>query len=584
MACLMMAAAASLPAAPDQAVLKQLVEVARSGAPELALARMDRLQPAPETDLVGWMSWERERIAILEAKGDSARVLARLAALPVAVPDDFSRWALGQRAAAEIDSGDPEAARATLRELLWHRIDGLPLEATARWRRMLVHTYLQQDLLDDARLALVRYRADFGDGNPEWRWLAARVQLRTGHPQTALTLVSEETGGIGKVLQLLARLRIGVDPAAVIERQALGLADTETADEVKGLALGVAALAAAEDRRPVDEVRHLEKALTFPFDVEIGARLLGLDADRLWRAYLALGQAWGNQEQRLLGRDEDWYFPATEALEKDPLRARVLFAVLAEYGSAPQRRDLAHEYLVSSLAELPGGERLIQRLYLQSKRFNDPAKLPRVIRYRLIDQALERGELETASRLMAGLQAPPRGTARFEWDLRRARVALFTGETEAGVQLLEQLLAGDELAQPGRVDRLLQVIFDLQTLQQHQRALALFDALLARSLELKQRRELLFWKADSYQALAQYDEAAWYYLKSATLNDPQAMDPWAQTARYRAAQALAKAGFIEDARRIYQSLLRATRDSGRRAVLRGELQRLRLLSGSGAKR
>ncbi len=576
--------AAPLRAQVDLALLNELVELARSGAPQLALARMDKLQPAPVEDLTGWMSWERERIYILQAMGANTLIRARLAELPQDVPDDFERWALTRRAAAEIDTGDTTRARATLRGLLWRAVDGLRLEDTGPWRRMVVRTYLSDGLLDDARTALVRYRYDFGDGNPEWRWLTARVELRTGHPDTALMLLAEEKQGVGKVLQLIARLgAASADPAQIMD-EAVKLAGAEAVEaRVKGLLLGVAARAAAAGGRPMDEVRYLEQALAQPFDEEIGRHLLHLDADRLWDAYLALGQAWGNREQRLLGRDEDWYFPATEAMEKEPLHARTLFAVLAEYGSEPQRRSLAHEYLVSLLEDRPGGERLVQRLYLESARYRDLSKLPRVIRYRLIDQALEKGDLGTASRLMAGLKAPPRGTDRFEWDLRRARVAVFTGDLNDGVQLLDQLLDGDGLGDGKRIDRLLQVIFDLQTLQQHEQALALFDRLLAHELDLQQRRELLFWKADSYQALNKHGDAAWFYLKSATLGDPRAMDPWAQTARYRAARSLASAGYLEDARQIYRSLLRATRDKGRRTVLQGELQRLRLLATKATK-
>jgi predicted negative regulator of RcsB-dependent stress response len=59
-----------------------------------------------------------------------------------------------------------------------------------------------------------------------------------------------------------------------------------------------------------------------------------------------------------------------------------------------------------------------------------------------------------------------------------------------------------------------------------------------------------------------------------------AMDPWAQTARYHAAKALVEAGLLEDARQIYSSLLRATRDASRRAVLENEIQRLHLVKAT----
>ena len=60
------------------------------------------------------------------------------------------------------------------------------------------------------------------------------------------------------------------------------------------------------------------------------------------------------------------------------------------------------------------------------------------------------------------------------------------------------------------------------------------------------------------------------------MTDPFAMDPWAQTARYRAAQELAGAGMLGDAKRQYSMLLNATADPARQAVLRHELQQLAL--------
>jgi tetratricopeptide (TPR) repeat protein len=158
-------------------------------------------------------------------------------------------------------------------------------------------------------------------------------------------------------------------------------------------------------------------------------------------------------------------------------------------------------------------------------------------------------------------------------------VAIFTGNVDQGVELLQQLLAPDDREwDQQQVDRLLQVVFDLQTVQYHQQALVLFEALLDKRLDQQQRRELLFWMADSLQVLEQYDQAAYLFLKSATLSDPMAMDPWAQTARYRAAKALVEAGLLKDARQIYSSLLRATRDASRKAVLENEIQRLHLVS------
>jgi hypothetical protein len=147
------------------------------------------------------------------------------------------------------------------------------------------------------------------------------------------------------------------------------------------------------------------------------------------------------------------------------------------------------------------------------------------------------------------------------------------------VGLLQQLLKTDAQEwNEQRIDRLLQVVFDLQTVKQHDKALTLFSGLQDKPLSAQQRRELLFWMADSLEGLEHYDEAAYLYLKSATLVDPTAMDPWAQTARYRAAKSLVEAGLVDDARQIYGLLLRAAKDASRKAVLQNELQRLHLLN------
>ena len=76
--------------------------------------------------------------------------------------------------------------------------------------------------------------------------------------------------------------------------------------------------------------------------------------------------------------------------------------------------------------------------------------------------------------------------------------------------------------------------------------------------------------------MGEYEQAARMYLRSAGLIDAYAMDPWAQTARYHAAEALAQSGLIEDARMILEHLLSVTHAPERRSVLKHQLQQLHL--------
>jgi tetratricopeptide (TPR) repeat protein len=123
-------------------------------------------------------------------------------------------------------------------------------------------------------------------------------------------------------------------------------------------------------------------------------------------------------------------------------------------------------------------------------------------------------------------------------------------------------------------DRILQVLFDLQTVNLYAESIAHFNQLLLLELEPKQHREILYWIADSYRGLEQFELAALLYLQSAMLPAPDSMDPWAQTARFNAAESLQESGLIDDARRIYEELLSITEDAARRSVLNHKIQQL----------
>ncbi len=556
--------------------LNELAQLARAGAPQLALKRMDADQPAADQDLVAWVAWEQERLHILSGQHLHTDLLSRVDAIPAGVDREFLSQAMTLKADAQLELGEAAAARDTLRELLW--FDGSDDSGIrSHWRQLMIRSYVLGDRNKDARIALQRYRQDFGDDTAQWRWLGAQVMLQAGDAKAAREILKDDDSPQGQFLRYSATLQVEPGQARTIADTAAKLAEQEEFPALQSAFWGLAAHAAARAGDTRQQIIYLEKMLSLSTDAQLTHGVLDVDADQLWDAYLAMGKRIGNDEQKLLGSDEDWYFPATEAIETDPLRARILFAVLAEYGTNPQRRSVAHEYLVSLLKDMPQGDLVVRKLYLDTNRYKDVDKLPLVIRYQLIDEALESGNLDMASRLMEDLPAPA-GSDRFDWELRRARIAIFTGNTDAGVKLLERLVSTDEQSWTAqRVDHLLQVVFDLQTVQQHEQALMLFTALLDKPLEPQQRRELVFWMADSLQALERYDEAAYLYLKSATLHDPTAMDPWAQTARYRAAKALVEADLLSDARQIYTTLLRATQDASRKAVLQNELQRLHLM-------
>ena len=557
--------------------LKELEQLARSGAPQLALSRIDVEQPNIEKDPVAWQIWERERLQILDSQGKAKVLIKRVEQLPGGIDKAFYTWAIELKAHAQLQMSDVAGALDTVRRLLWLHSAAASNEQLANWRRLIVRSYVLDGSLEAARLALTKFQQDFGDGDQQWRWLNAQVLLRSGYAESALELLSGDTSHQGAFLTLVARLSLAPQKANEIQSAAVKVAKKLSGKRIQSAYWGLAADAAALAGNDWKELEYLERALSLPADPELMLLLNSFSADRLWEKYLGFGQELGNQEQKLIGNDEDWYFPAVEALEKEPLRARLLFSVLATHGAQMQKRTLGHEYLIGSLEALPEGARLVKALYLDAQRYSNVDSLPAAIRYGLIDTALETGDLETASRLMRDLSAPPSGSESFDWELRRARVLIFTGSIEEGFRLLKQLVSKKEPWEGGQIDRYLQVVFDLQTVEYHEQALELMRKLMKREQTPKQKRELLFWMADSASELKNHDQAAYLYLSSATLLDPLSMDPWAQTARYRAAKELMEARLLDDAAQIYNSLLRASKDTSRQAVLRNDLQRLRLL-------
>ena len=197
----------------DTGSLNELAQLARAGAPQLALSRMDAEQPGVSEEPVAWMAWEQERLQILASQGMYTALVERVDALPAGVDDRFRRFALGLKADAQIQLAKAVAARATLRELLWSPASDNSLEARSHWQQLVIRSYVMQGLNDDARLALLRYRQDFGDEDPHWRWLNAQVMLHTGQQEAAIRLLKEDKSPQGVFLRSTARLRVTPDNA-----------------------------------------------------------------------------------------------------------------------------------------------------------------------------------------------------------------------------------------------------------------------------------------------------------------------------------------------------------------------------------
>lgn len=556
---------------PQAQTLDSILNMAAGGTPGLALSLMDQTQPSAEQDVQAWMRWERRRIAILGEWSQWQAAADRLAALPVTVTPAFKRWAGGQRAWFWLQLEDPLAARRELRALLWQAPGEVDPREISAWRRLLVRSYLVEARPEDALTAMTRYQQDYRDDSKQWAELSVRVLLQVRRAAQALEIFPVEQVENAPPLALQVWLDSAALSTTAIHQAAVAAAQRDGVEPVAQYRYWLVAARAAQLQGQFEQATHaLERAAAnLRSDAD---QIFSLGPDELWRSYRDLGERIGNRLQLLLGDDASW-FTAAEAAAS-PLQARALLAVLTDKAATTAARERAHAKFAESLVEETAGIRVLHLLYLGEDTHQEFATIPPVIRYLLVEHALSENNIELASGLLATLDSAPSGVEDFDWGLRRARVLVMGGRLQEGAAIVEQLLPEEVSLAPDYLDRLLQVVFDLQAAGAHRTALAVFAKIMQTPLPVSRRRELLFWQAESWQALDEHTRAAQDYMQSATLGESGGRDEWGQTARYQAAVALADGGLVDDARRLYETLLQATENPRRQAQLRQRLQQL----------
>ncbi len=560
---------AAAPVAPPES-LQRVRALTRGGAIQLAVRLLDQEQSSVSGE--AWLAWEKERFALLRAQGNWAGLADRALQFPLGTPPEFVLMAKTEAAQARLALQDSDGARGILRGLLWSGAGSG--EQQAEWRQLVIRSYLQEDAMDDALAALARYREDFDVRKPAWRLLEATVQIRAGKPKEAYALVGDIKTHEGRRIALIAGLRSGVATPAVTLARALALAE-ETRNK-PALNQQVWALAAEAALRANDSSRRmyaLERALTLARLYPDTDHLVVLNGDNLWQAYERYAEATGNAARLLVGNDASWLKKAASYKRDDAMQARSFYVFLSRHGASEETMAQATRKLADSLVE-DGRVEVLRALYTSKERYPDLALVPAYVRYRLAEQALAVYDIAFAATVMRGLDKAPNGEDDDNWALRRARILIYAGRYDEAQEIFTALLpetrkVGDVLA-----ERVLQVIFDLQAAGRHLQAIAQLERLFLLSENPRTRREILYWIAESKSALGEHQAAAELYLRSANYQHPTGGDMWGQTARYHAAEALGKAGLTQDARSVYQNLLRFTEDARQRAVIERNIQQL----------
>ncbi len=538
------------------------------GAYDSALRLIDALQPPPSGP-TEWAQWERARYTVYRNQSNWNALAARLASIPAEIPLILQQDLLTEGAQILIQTEHAKLARRYLRELLW-RGSGDSVQV-GQWRRLVIRSYLAGADIGDAQIAVERYQTEYLPADKEWDLLYARILLRSNHPEQAAAQLGTAQSGEGRLLRLLSRLRAGVDHPEVIVEEARRLQERSTDDNLVHNRLWAVIAEAAE--AGADDALHVQATEQYLNGLEqnVVDELFAIRGAELWRAYRRYAERLGNEHNLLIGHTESWIALAERLESSNPLAQRAIYALLAQLSEDQQELDAHHDHLYAALKRA-GMEEAAAKLYLTTDEYSDAAVIPASVRHRLVRYAIRKRDLPLAARMAAGLRAGP-DQDPVEWSLIRARLAIYGGRFADGVAVLQRMI--EPLAEIDDVlaDRLIQVVFDLQSVGYHKAAAGLLEMLFGRVQSEKHKREILFWMADSKRAEGQHEEASELYLQSASYGgDPQ--DLWGSTARLHAAEVLTDAGFVDDARRIYEQLIAATDDRKQIIALERRLQEL----------
>lgn len=554
----------------------EIKNLSAAGAPTLALKLLQQSEPKRDIDPAAWMQWQQQKISIYQQQQKWDQVVRELAGMQTEdLPFEFKSWSWTQMAQAYLVTDRGEEARVLLTPVIWSGSD-LSAQTLQTWRRMLVESYLSEDRLMDAYTAMLRYRQDHPEDDAiEWMIIQSRVLLANDRAPEAASLLKTVADPRAGVIVAVARHRLGeILDVSLIESLLPKLGDPVLTFELRQQLLNV--LVGQANLLPAgpQQIQLLERTVIAAEDVEgiEGA----MAVDRLWRAYQDYGNQLANESQLLTGDFEPWYDAIERRVKTSPLESRALLAVIATSDDKNSVQK-AHLHLSHLLATQEREQALLRQLYLGTSQTREVSVLPEPVLYLLIDQALNGGDQASAARLMNLLQSAS-AAQTIDWRLRRARSQILAGVAPVDTDTAKEVLRSGASLDRAQFEYLIRIGFDLQRIGQLESAFQLFSLMLNDVPELSVRRDLLFWMADIREAEKKFDEAARLYFQAADAIKTEPQDLWPQIARQQAAQALVKAGYLDDARQVYEHLLQDVTDPARRVVLQRELQQLQLLA------
>ena len=561
--------------APDIVSLEQIQALIQSGAIKLANGLLVDWRPSYSSK-PNWVEWELLFYETSVQLQNWQHIIDRVEETSYKFSRDDGIQIQPYAVTAEIHLGNTASARKRLRTLIWNSADSR--ESVLNWRNLIINSYLADEAYEEAYIALTRFDKDYRPSSPDWEHTFARVLLRIGKFGEAVKRVEALQTGEGKLLERLARLNSGASTPGEIMSLGQELeAELEGRPDLKQELWAMIELAARIAGDVEMQVVAIENELLIASSQDFNKiPVVELNTERqLLNAYANYAESVGNSFNLIVGEDEPWIELAREYEVLSPVTARALYAFLAVRGLNEQLRRTSIASLSSELARA-GYDRILDLLFLENRHFAVALASPDA-QLRMANRAVLMQDYVNASLISNAIAEVPNELEEIDWALRKARLAILANNNESSVEIMFDLVRslppGTEMKS---IDKIVQVIFDLQEREQFEAVVELMTILYGLSSDVNFKREVLYWIAEAYSSMENPVLSADMFLRSAKLVG-DFNDDWGQSARFRAAEELAKASLIDDAQNLLQKLLNITLDPRRRALIESNMEDLRQL-------
>lgn len=563
----------------DSNVLETSKKLLRSGALQLALAHLKQNQPSL-LSISAFQAWAEQKWSVFI-------LLEDWQALKQDIPKSLrsfkgpKQFSISYQARAMIALGEFDKARRLLQPALIAQ--DMPLRVQKEIRAQLIALYQAQGDFTNAKIEAVRFHDSFKPQQTSWFITRAVIEYLSGDAQAASKLLAASAVIESKLLQTLFRFesnKIDYSQAnSLISKQ---LKRKRITAQERKLAYGIQIKIARSEEASVLAQRLAAFEHYFVIDqVDLHPEVVNYNSDEFINAYLALSKAIVNQVKLEPGRSGLKFTLAQQRHESDAIiesRAIYIDVLLADKNTP--LFNAAKNKLVDGIID-EKEFKLLALLFGKKNVLSDFTDINSAASVKILNYALEEGDADLISAIAPHLKQAPENVSEQGWLLQKARIDVFAGRFDKGAEKIIKWLSNSDLLTGEAVDRVLQPIFDLQAVLQDELSLSLLDKVSAQTNSARHKREILFWKAQSYEAMEDRIIAAQYYLRSALEKD-NGYDQWGHSARYHAASNLMEAGNYSDARALFNGLLKATIDASRRGTIKQALQRLWLLENNPA--